>query len=83
LRCDNASRGDVSHSRGLLSELAQRKTAETQDTAKVAVVEDPVCHMQVRAEQSMPHTHYRGHDVYFCSELCKTAFEKEPARYLP
>lgn len=67
----------------LLLELAQRKTSDAPESAKVAVVEDPVCHMQIRAEQNVPRTHYRGHDVYFCSELCKTAFEKVPARYLP
>jgi YHS domain-containing protein len=48
------------------------------DTAK-----DPVCGMSVKIAGA-PHTaEYLGKTIYFCSEGCKTAFLKEPAKFAP
>ncbi len=70
----------------LLAELAERKMSPRdapapEAAAPVRIVEDPVCHMQVRAEPSTPHVRHQGQDIYFCAQMCKEAFEKEPARY--
>lgn len=54
---------------------------EASNTARI--VEDPVCHMQVRADSSTLHVRHQEQDVYFCSQMCKEAFLKEPSRYLP
>ena len=41
---------------------------------------DPVCGMDQKPEGI--HADYKGRRVYFCSEYCKGAFEKEPLKYL-
>ena len=43
---------------------------------------DPVCKMEVNPEKAAAKTEYRGQTYYFCAPGCKTAFEKEPDRYL-
>lgn len=40
----------------------------------------PVCEMEVDEASAVRGTH-AGHDVHFCSEGCKAAFEKAPERY--
>ncbi len=42
---------------------------------------DPVCGMQVDEKKASAKTVYDGQTYYFCCNGCKTAFEKEPARY--
>jgi YHS domain-containing protein len=37
----------------------------------------------VTVKESTPKTEYEGHTYYFCSEECRAAFLKKPARYLP
>ncbi|MEN2974228.1 MAG: YHS domain-containing protein [Candidatus Caldarchaeales archaeon] len=41
---------------------------------------DPVCGMMVKMENSFKST-YLGETYYFCSEYCKTEFEKNPEGY--
>ena len=49
-------------------------------TNKTAV--DPVCRMQVRADDSRLTATYRQCTYYFCAPCCKTAFEADPEKYL-
>ncbi|BAB66798.1 putative copper-binding protein CopT [Sulfurisphaera tokodaii str. 7] len=42
---------------------------------------DPVCGMEVN-ESSPYKTMYKGKIYYFCSSMCKKAFEKDPEKYL-
>jgi putative ABC transport system ATP-binding protein len=44
-----------------------------------ALAVDPVCRMQV--EPTGPHTDWRGHRFWFCSEACRRDFVTSPARF--
>jgi Cu+-exporting ATPase len=44
-------------------------------------VTDPVCDMQIESETAAAKVEYGGKTYYFCSQGCKTKFEREPARY--
>jgi Cu+-exporting ATPase len=46
------------------------------------MVIDPVCKMKVDPEKAAAKTEYQGQTYYFCAPGCKTAFEKEPDKYL-
>jgi protein SCO1/2 len=46
-----------------------------------AMAIDPVCHMQVRATDEVPHVEHDGTTYYFCSEPCRDRFQKDPAKY--
>jgi YHS domain-containing protein len=50
---------------------------QAQDTAK-----DPVCGMSVKIATAKYTSDYKGTKYYFCSEGCKTSFDKEPEKYL-
>lgn len=66
----------------LVAELDARTSADASaPAANVPVVVDPVCHMKVRAVPEAPHVTYRGKQVYFCSDTCREAFEKDPGKY--
>ncbi len=42
---------------------------------------DPICGMDV--DESAPlKTEFEGKTYYFCSTVCKNAFDKEPHRYV-
>lgn len=43
---------------------------------------DPVCEMKVNSENPPAKTLYQGQTYYFCSDLCKRLFEREPAKYI-
>jgi YHS domain-containing protein/TusA-related sulfurtransferase len=58
----------------VLAGIAQQKA---EDTAK-----DPVCGMSVKLAGAKYTYDYMGTTYYFCSEGCKTAFSKEPDKYL-
>jgi len=51
--------------------------AQTPDTAK-----DPVCGMSVKIAAAKYVSEYKGAKYYFCSEGCKTSFDKDPEKYL-
>ena len=48
-------------------------------TAKQA--QDPVCKMIVDVENAPAKIEHGEHNHYFCSEQCKTEFEKDPKKY--
>ena len=43
---------------------------------------DPVCKMEVDEEKAAATVEYKGKTYYFCAPGCKTAFEREPEKYL-
>ncbi|MBI4319639.1 MAG: YHS domain-containing protein [Chloroflexi bacterium] len=42
---------------------------------------DPVCGMQVDEKKAAAKAELGGQTYYFCSSGCKSAFEKDPAKY--
>jgi len=44
-------------------------------------VTDPVCGMVIEPTNAAAETTYRGQTYYFCSQECKTAFDKDPQKY--
>lgn len=42
---------------------------------------DPVCGMTVSTVDATPHTEHEGRTVWFCSDGCRVAFSRDPARY--
>ena len=67
----------------VLAEIVQeRRAAERHARAPVpASAVDPVCGMTVAAVDSSPHVTIDGGTTWFCCEGCRTAFQKDPARY--
>lgn len=43
---------------------------------------DPVCHMEVDKENAAATSVYKGVTYYFCAPGCKTAFDKDPEKYI-
>jgi YHS domain-containing protein len=43
---------------------------------------DPVCGMEVEEKSAAATYEYQGKTYYFCAPGCKTAFEKDPEKYL-
>jgi len=48
----------------------------------LGMIEDPVCGMQINIDTAPAHSEFDGEIYYFCSEGCKEAFDRNPARYL-
>jgi adenylate cyclase len=44
---------------------------------------DPVCRMQILADDTLPAVTYDGASFYFCSLECARSFEQDPEAYLP
>jgi xanthine dehydrogenase accessory factor len=67
----------------ILAELvAERRAAERHAPTPVPTTAvDPVCGMTVAAVGTSPHVTIDGVTTWFCCEGCRTAFEKNPARY--
>jgi len=67
----------------VLAEIVQeRRAAERHARTPVpASAIDPVCGMTVAAVASSPHVTLDGATTWFCCEGCRTAFQKDPARY--
>lgn len=55
--------------------------ALAQDTPQPVTVTDPVCKMKIDPAKAKGKTEYKGKTYYFCSDQCKTKFDKEPAKY--
>jgi YHS domain-containing protein len=53
---------------------------KTQETVHMA--KDPVCGMEVDPANAAGKSEYQGETYYFCSPGCKTAFDKEPEKYV-
>jgi YHS domain-containing protein len=45
-------------------------------------VHDPVCHMDIEADDAAGSIERDGLTYYFCSEACRDAFEREPERII-
>ena len=43
---------------------------------------DPVCGMNVSPEKTGRVVDYQGRTYYFCAEICRKSFEKDPQSYL-
>ena len=43
---------------------------------------DPVCKMEVEEQSAAATSEYKGKTYYFCAPGCKTAFDKDPEKYL-
>jgi YHS domain-containing protein len=46
------------------------------------MIKDPVCGMTVNPMSAAASFQYQGQTYYFCSQLCKTMFEREPEKYV-
>lgn len=46
------------------------------------MAKDPVCGMEVDEEKAAAKVEHMGKTYYFCSPGCKTAFEKDPHKYM-
>ncbi len=46
------------------------------------MIKDPVCGMMVNPQHAKASVQYKGITYYFCSQMCKTLFEREPEKYL-
>ena len=46
------------------------------------MIKDPVCGMLVNSDHASASILYQGQTYYFCSQLCKTMFEREPEKYV-
>lgn len=46
------------------------------------MVKDPVCNMDVDPKTAKHTAEHEGQTYYFCSLLCKNAFEADPKQYL-
>jgi YHS domain-containing protein/mono/diheme cytochrome c family protein len=51
-------------------------------SAEATLSVDPVCKMDVRIAASTPRFDHEGHSYYFCSEMCRDRFAKNPSQYL-
>ena len=45
------------------------------------MAKDPVCGMNVSERSAMYMSEFLDNTYYFCSETCKTAFNKDPVKY--
>jgi Cu+-exporting ATPase len=45
-------------------------------------VEDPVCGMQISAEDAVATSEYEGETYYFCAPGCKRRFDENPEQYV-
>ncbi len=48
----------------------------------MAIVQDPVCGMQVDTDTTPVTESYRGTTYFFCSSECHRTFKATPARYV-
>jgi len=48
---------------------------------KMNMVKDPVCGMNVDEKTAGYTSEYMSKTYYFCNQMCKTTFDKNPAKY--
>jgi len=46
------------------------------------MAKDPVCGMSVDEKTAKFKSEHMGKTYYFCSQMCKTTFDKNPAKYM-
>lgn len=64
-----------------LAWLAGVGLAVAQDQKPVEKVKDVVCGMKIDPAKAKGKSEYKGKTYHFCSEDCKTKFDKDPAKY--
>ena len=45
------------------------------------MAKDPICGMTVDEKTAKLKSEHMGKTYYFCSQMCKTTFDKNPAKY--
>jgi len=45
------------------------------------MAKDPICGMSVDEKTAKFKSDYKGKTYYFCNQMCKTTFDKNPAKY--
>jgi len=45
------------------------------------MAKDPVCGMMVDKKTAKLKSEHMGKTYYFCSQMCKTTFDKDPTKY--
>ena len=45
------------------------------------MAKDPICGMTVDEKTAKFRSEYKGKAYYFCSQMCKTTFDKNPMKY--
>jgi len=45
------------------------------------LAKDPVCGMEVDEKKAKYTSRYMGKTYYFCCEMCKATFDRDPAKY--
>ncbi len=45
------------------------------------MAKDPVCGMMVDEKKAKFQSDYNGKTYYFCAAVCKTSFDKNPAKF--
>jgi len=46
------------------------------------MAKDPVCGMTVDEKTAKFKSEHMGKTYYFCSQMCKTTFDKNPSKYM-
>jgi len=46
------------------------------------MAKDPVCGMTINMQSAAASIRYKGQTYYFCSQMCKMMFEREPEKYV-
>lgn len=46
------------------------------------MVKDPVCGMELDPEKAVTSCTYQGETYYFCAEICRDEFVKDPKKFL-
>jgi Cu+-exporting ATPase len=45
------------------------------------MAQDPVCGMTVNPQNAAITIQYKGKTYYFCSQMCRMMFERDPGKY--
>jgi Cu+-exporting ATPase len=61
---------------------AEKRLAERKQAEASARVLDVVCGMRIDPRTAAATSVHEGETYYFCAPVCKTRFDKEPARYI-
>jgi len=52
-----------------------------QGEVKMNMAKDPICGMNVDEKTAKYKSEHMGKTYYFCSQMCKTTFDKNPVKY--
>jgi YHS domain-containing protein len=47
----------------------------------ISMVKDPVCGMNVDEKTAKLKSEHKGRTYYFCGQVCKTTFDKNPTKH--